>query len=216
MSVFRILFFLVFTLPVLAQDLPRFESEIRAFEAADKTTRPPRRPILFTGSSSIRLWDNLASYFPGKKLLNRGFGGSELSDVIRYADRIIIPYKPKQIVLYAGENDIATGKVSGHQTYERFVTLFRYVRKRLPGVPFVFISIKPSPSRRQYRAQVDEANRLIKQFLAGQSKTNFVDIGPVMRQPNGQTIGALFKSDSLHMNEKGYVLWARELRPVLR
>ncbi|MFD2569982.1 GDSL-type esterase/lipase family protein [Spirosoma soli] len=201
---------------IQAQTLPPFESEIRAFEATDKTTPPPRQPILFTGSSSIRLWDSLQGYFPDKVVLNRGFGGSELSDVIRYADRVIVRYQPKQVVLYAGENDIATGKQTGQQTYERFVTLFRYVRKKLPNVPFTFISIKPSPSRRAYFSEVKEANRLISQFLANQRNTSFVDIQPVMLQANGQPVGELFKPDSLHMKPEGYRRWAKVLRPYLK
>lgn len=193
-----------------------FESEIRAFEQADNTSPLPNRPILFVGSSSIRFWTDLKGYFPNKVVLNRGFGGSELSDVRRYADRIIIRYQPKQIVLYAGENDIATGKQTGQQTYERFVDLFRYVRRKLPNVPFVYISIKPSPSRRTFKPDMDQANQLIQRFLRTQRNTKFVDIRPLMLEPNGQPIGALFKPDSLHMNALGYERWARVLRPVLR
>lgn len=200
----------------LAQTLPPFENEIRAFEGADSATPPPRQPILFTGSSSIRFWTSLANDFPNKPVLNRGFGGSELSDVIRYADRVIVRYQPRQIVLYAGENDIATGKQTGQQTYQRFVTLFQYVRKKLPTVLFTFISIKPSPSRRAYFGEVNEANRLISQFLGKQRNTSFVDIRPVMLQPNGQPVGELFKPDSLHMQPEGYRRWAKVLRPYLR
>jgi lysophospholipase L1-like esterase len=200
----------------LAQTLPPFENEIQAFKAADQKTPPPANPILFTGSSSIRLWPNLQTYFPDKTVLNRGFGGSQLSDVRRYADRIIIPYKPKQIVLYAGENDIATGNVTARQTYDRFVDLFQYVRKKLPNVPFLFISIKQSPSRRKYYPAVDEANQLIKVFLEKQRNAQFVDIRPVMLQPNGQSRPELFKSDSLHMTPVGYQEWTPLIAPYLK
>ncbi|GAB2576640.1 SGNH/GDSL hydrolase family protein [Spirosoma areae] len=182
----------------------------------DSTTPPPKNPILFTGSSSIRLWENLPAYFPNKSILQRGFGGSQLNDVLRYADRIIIPYHPKQIVLYAGENDVATGKLSGQQTFGRFVALFRHVRRKLPGVPFAFIALKPSPSRRQYFTQIDIANRLIKRYLANKRNARFVDIRPVMLQKNGQPVPALFKPDSLHMREEGYQRWATVLRPFLK
>ncbi|QKZ12304.1 GDSL-type esterase/lipase family protein [Spirosoma sp. KUDC1026] len=200
----------------LAQAQPPFENEIQAFEAADKQTPPPANPILFTGSSSIRLWPDLQSYFPGKPVLNRGFGGSQLSDVLRYADRVIIPYKPKQIVLYAGENDIATGNVTAQQTYDRFVDLFQYVRKQLPDVPFLFISIKQSPSRRKYYPVVDEANQLIKDYLAKQKNTQFVDVRPVMLQPNGQSRPELFRADSLHMLPAGYQEWTPLIAPYLK
>jgi lysophospholipase L1-like esterase len=200
----------------LAQTQPPFENEIQAFEAADKKTPPPASPILFTGSSSIRLWPDIQSSFPGKPVLNRGFGGSQLSDVRRYADRIIIPYKPKQIVLYAGENDLASGNVTAQQTYDRFVDLFQYVRNQLPNVPFLFISIKQSPSRRKYYPAVDEANQLIKDYLTKQKNAQFVDIRPVMLQPNGQSRPELFKADSLHMTPAGYQEWTPLITPYLK
>lgn len=201
---------------VMAQTQLRFEAEIRAFETADKTTPPPRNAIVFTGSSSIRLWEDLASYFPNKTILQRGFGGSEISDVIRYADQVIVAYRPKQVVLYAGENDIATGKQTGKQTFDRFVSLFEYVRQKLPSTTFTFISIKPSPSRRQYFPENDIANQLIKAYLSKQKNTQFVDVRPVMLGQNGQPIPALFKSDSLHMLPAGYERWATVLGPYLK
>jgi len=201
--------------PSLAQQAVPFETEIQAFETQDRTTPPPRRAIVFTGSSSIRLWNNLKETFPNKVILQRGFGGSQLSDVIHFADRVIVKYKPGQIILYAGENDIASGQ-SARQVYDRFVTLFAHVRKALPKTPFVFISIKPSPSRRQYQAAVVEANRLIKAYLAKKRRTVFVDVYSPMLDARGNMLGELFKSDSLHMNGKGYDIWAQKLRPVLK
>ena len=195
---------------------PPFEKEILAFEAQDRRIPPPANAILFTGSSSIRFWDNLPQYFPDKVVLNRGFGGSQLSDVRYFADRVIIPYQPKQIVLYAGENDIATGKHTARQTYKRFVDLFRYVRKKLPRATFTFIAIKPSPSRRSFWPAMNDANRLISRFLAKKSNAQFVDIRPAMLNPNGQPVSALFRPDSLHMNETGYQRWAPVLQPYLR
>lgn len=209
----RLLFLLLLPIGVLAQQ--PFENEIRAFEKADSVSPPPAHPIVFTGSSSIRMWNDLETYFPGKTMLNRGFGGSQLSDVIRYADRIIIPYQPRQIVLYAGENDVAAG-VSGRETYNRFVTLFEHVRQKLPDVPFTFIAIKPSPSRRKFFSENDVANQLIKAYLAKQSNTDFVDIRPVMLQPNGQPVPELFRQDSLHMLPAGYQRWAKVLGPYLK
>lgn len=210
-----LIFWAFFALPSLAQT-NRFEPEILKFEEADKQSPPPARAVVFTGSSSIRFWDNLSSYFPGKTVLQRGFGGSELSDVRYFADRVIIRYQPKQVVLYAGENDIATGNQTARQTYERFVDLFRYVRKQLPDARFTFISIKPSPSRRKFWTAVDETNRRIKRFLARRRNTDYVDIVPVMLHPNGQPIGELFKGDSLHMTRKGYERWGEVLRPFVK
>ena len=198
-----------------AQTTP-FEKEILAFETQDRATPPPPDVILFTGSSSIRFWTDLPTYFPGKMVLNRGFGGSQMSDVRYFADRVIVRYHPKQIVLYAGENDIATGKQTARQTYDRFVDLFRYVRKKLPRATFTFIAIKPSPSRRAFWPANDDVNQRISRFLARKSNAQFVDIRPTMLGPNGQPISDLFRSDSLHMNEKGYQRWAPVLRPYLR
>lgn len=193
-----------------------FEKEIQAFEAQDQQSPPPTDAILFTGSSSIRFWADLPRYFPDKAVLNRGFGGSQLSDVRAFADRVIVRYQPKQVVLYAGENDIATGKQTARQTYARFVDLFRYVRKKLPQATFTFIAIKLSPSRRSFWPAMNDANRLIGRFLAKKPNAQFVDIRPAMLGPNGQPLGDLFKSDSLHMNEKGYQRWAPVLRPYLK
>ena len=212
-----IAYFLLLTVGVRAFGQPQsFEKDIQAFESQDRQTPPPTGAILFTGSSSIRFWTDLPAYFPDKVVLNRGFGGSQLSDVRYFADRLIVRYQPKQIVLYAGENDIATGKQTARQTYARFVDLFRYVRKKLPDATFTFIAIKPSPSRRQFWLATDDANRRIRRFLAKQSNAQFVDIRPVMLAPNGQPVGALFRPDSLHMNEKGYQRWAPVLRPYLK
>ncbi len=214
--VFRYLLFLLIPLQTIAQTQePAFENEIRAFEKMDSTSPPPQHPIVFTGSSSIRLWENLKDYFPDKTILQRGFGGSQLSDVLRYVDRVIVRYSPKQVVLYAGENDIAAGQ-TGQQTFERLKAVFERVRQKLPDVPFVFISIKPSPSRRKYFPEVDTANQLIKDFLAKQKNAQFVDIRPVMLGTNGQPVPELFKSDSLHMLTAGYQRWAKVLGPYLK
>ncbi|WP_128546428.1 GDSL-type esterase/lipase family protein [Larkinella soli] len=218
MKRFSLLLFLtfVFRLASLAQQAVPFENEIRAFEEKDRTSPPPKGAVVFTGSSSIRLWENIESYFPGKTIVQRGFGGSGLNDVIRFADRIILPYQPSQVVLYAGENDIATGTVTAKDVYDRFVTLFNLIRKPLPQTSIVFISMKPSPSRRKYQPIVQEGNRLIKEFLAGQPNTTYVDIYKPMLGANGQPMGDLFRADSLHMTPKGYAIWAEQVRPVLK
>lgn len=193
----------------------RFEAEIQKFEETDRKTAPPTRPVLFTGSSSIRFWDNLQSYFPGKTVLQRGFGGSELTDVRHFADRVIVRYQPKQVVMYAGENDLAAG-ASADSTYARFVDLFRYVRKQVPGVRFTYISIKPSPSRRKFWPAVTETNRRIRRFLKYRRGTDYVDVVPAMLGPNGQPIPELFRADSLHMTPKGYEIWGEVMRKFVK
>lgn len=194
----------------------KFESEIRAFEQQDRQSPPAAGGIVFTGSSSIRLWQGLQQAFSGKPVIPRGFGGSELTDVLHFADRIITPYRPRQVILYCGGNDIANGGQSAQQTYERFVRLFRHVRTKLPAAQFTYISIAPNPARRKFQPVVDETNRRIRRFLAHRRNTQYVDVGPAMLGTNGQPRGALFTADSLHMNAEGYRVWTAVLRPYLK
>ncbi|OIN57127.1 GDSL-type esterase/lipase family protein [Arsenicibacter rosenii] len=207
------LFLFLFPLCVFAQN--KFESDINAFEEKDKTTPPPVHPIVFTGSSSIRYWESLAADFPDKPVLNRGFGGSGLADARYFADRIIIRYQPKQVVLYSGENDVAAGK-SAQYVYDQFVDLFQYVRKALPKVSFVYIAMKPSPSRRKYWPVVQEANAMIKGYLKKQKRTKYVDTYTPMLYANGQPHGEYYKGDSLHMLPNGYALWTKLVKPALK
>lgn len=207
---------LVIQCVAFAQQPVPFENEIKAFEQQDQTTPPPKNPILFTGSSSIRLWESLKTDFPDKVVLNRGFGGSTLPDVIRFADRAIIPYKPKQVVIYVGENDVASGKVTAQEVFDRFVTLFTAIRKPLPKTDIVFISMKPSPSRRKYLPITQEANALIKNYIAKQRRAQYLDIYSAMLDANGRIKGEYFRADSLHMLPAGYVLWTEKLKPLLK
>lgn len=193
-----------------------YEPEIAAFEAKDKVTAPPASPILFVGSSSIRLWTGLAEAFPGKPVLQRGFGGSELSDLVRYSPRVINAYRPKQVVIYAGDNDIAQSKKTARDVYNGVLTLYTLMRKNLPATTFTYISIKPSPSRRQYMAVQKDANALIKNYLSGQRNTYFVDVYTPMLNAAGQPRPELFMADSLHMNAAGYAVWQQAIAPVLK
>src|SRR5580765_3891060 len=123
-----------------------FIDDIKVFKKQDSISFPPKQAILFVGSSSFTKWKDVADYFPGYTIINRGFGGSSLPDVIRYADDIIFPYQPKQIVIYCGENDLAASDtVSAQTVFERFKTLYEMIRKRLATEKIVYVSIKPSP-----------------------------------------------------------------------
>lgn len=196
------------------ETLPFYE-EIRAFKRQDSINPPPKKAILFAGSSSFRLWDNLPEAFRGYPIINRGFGGSSLPDVIKYAEDIIIPYQPKQIVIYCGENDIASDTVDSKLVGERFKTLFRLIRQRLPGVPIMFISMKPSPSREKYLPIIKQGNQIIKNFLWQQGNSIYVDVYSRMLDSNGKPRRDLFKEDMLHMNEQGYKIWQESLQPYL-
>jgi lysophospholipase L1-like esterase len=186
----------------------RFEAEILAFEASDRTNPPPKRPVLFVGSSSIRLWKTLAEDLPGHRVINRGFGGSEISDSVHYANRIVIPYKPRMIVMYAGGNDIHNGK-SPERVLGDFRTFVATVHAALPTTKIAWISIAPNPARWAEVDRVREANRLVADFARRQSRVEYIDVFSHMLGPDGSPRPEIFSADRLHMNEQGYVLWTR-------
>lgn len=200
-----------------AQTTPPFADEIKAFARQDQVQPPPQGVILFVGSSSIRLWPELENDFPGRKVLNRGFGGATIPDVARYAQQTIYRYKPSKIVFYCGENDLAASDtIQASTVANRFIALFRNIRKELPGVPFVFVSIKPSPSRAHLQSKVVATNNRIKAFLANHKNTRFVDVYHPMLEADGRPRGELFRDDSLHMNRKGYAIWKQRLEKEVR
>jgi lysophospholipase L1-like esterase len=200
--------------PAPALDPTRFEGEIRAFEAADRADPPPLGGVVFTGSSSIKNWHNVGADFLGVPVLNRGFGGSTLADVVYYADRVVLPYRPRLVVLYAGDNDLVEGRMP-----ERVVADYRAfvarLRSALPAARLVFVSIKPSPSRRAYIDRARETNQRIRGEIARDSLQTYVDVFTPMLDPAGQPRPALFLADSLHLTRAGYLLWRTLLRPVV-
>jgi lysophospholipase L1-like esterase len=203
--------------PLQAQQTPPFYNEIQAFKKQDSLHQPPKNAILFTGSSSFRLWTHVQDSFPGHTILNRAFGGATLPDVIRYAHDVIIPYKPKQVVIYCGDNDLATQDttINGDSVTARFITLFNSIRSKLPNTSIVYVAIKPSPSRQHLLPKVELANRQIKDFLKQKKKTAFVDVYHKMLNADGTPRKELFKEDMLHMNAQGYTIWTAALRPYL-
>jgi lysophospholipase L1-like esterase len=195
-----------------AADSTPFEPEIRAFEAADHTSPPPLGGVVFVGSSSIKNWTNMATDFPTVPILNRGFGGSTLADVVHYVDRVVLPYHPRLVVLYAGDNDLPLGHTAD-QVLAEYRAFVARVRSAQPDVRIVFVSIKPSPSRRAYLDVAREANRRIEGDIAGDSLASYVDVFTPMLGPTGQPRPELFLADSLHMTRAGYLLWRRLLMP---
>ena len=186
-----------------------FEKEILAFEASDKTNPPPKNAILFIGSSSIRMWKTLAQDFPDEKVINRGFGGSQISDSIHYTDRIVIPYAPRLIVFYAGGNDI-NAKRSAETVANDFKTFVAKVREKLPNTHIAYISIAGNPARWAQVSEVRKANTLIRGFTTTDPhKLSFIDVFPHMMAENGEPKPEIFVADRLHMNEKGYAIWKR-------
>jgi len=193
---------------------PRFAADIERFEAADRESPPAPGGIVFVGSSSIRLWSTLAEDFPGLPVINRGFGGSRISDVLRYADRIIIPYRPSRVIVYAGENDLAGGG-----THEQVVADYRalvdQLRAALPDVGIAWITMKPSPSRWHLADAMREGNRMIEAFSAEDPLLNYIDVFTPMLGENGRPIPELFVSDSLHMTPAGYAVWRSVVGPFI-
>ncbi|WDS37496.1 SGNH/GDSL hydrolase family protein [Pseudoxanthomonas sp.] len=184
------------------------------FATQDAANPPPRDAVLFIGSSSIRKWTSLAQDFAGTPVINRGFGGSEVRDSTYYADRIVVPYKPREVVFYAGDNDLNSGRSVQQVVDDTFAFIAR-VRHDLPGVPFVYISIKPSPSRVELLPKIRQVNAQIAQRAAQLQDVHYVDVLTPMLTPDGQLRPELFQADMLHMKPEGYALWTRLLKPYV-
>jgi lysophospholipase L1-like esterase len=193
-----------------------FLNDIQKFRMQDSLYPPPAHAILFVGSSSFTKWTDVSSYFPGYTIINRGFGGSTLPDVIRYAPDIIYNYHPKQVVIYCGDNDLASSDtVSAETVFERFRILFENIRTNLPGENIVFVSIKPSPSRARLKEKAEKANLLIQTYISINNRAAFVDVYHLMLNADGTIKQDIFIEDNLHMNAKGYAIWQKALLPYL-
>lgn len=217
MKLIKLIFlFIVCTRTINAQLPPPFYEDIQAFKKQDADSMPPKNAILFVGSSSFTMWKDVQDYFPRHTIINRGFGGSTLLDVIRYANDVITPYHAKQIVIYCGENDLAySDTVTSVDVLERFKKLFEIIRQSYPKVPVAFISIKPSPSRKHLMLKMVEANLFIETFLKKQRNTTFIDVYQNMVDASGEPFKDIFIEDNLHMNAKGYHIWQKLIEPCL-
>jgi lysophospholipase L1-like esterase len=193
----------------------QWTADIDKFTAADAAQPPLAGAVVFVGSSSIRLWDSLAADFPAITAINRGFGGSELADSVFYADRIVIPYRPRLVVLYAGENDIRAGK-SPETVLADFQAFRAKVHAALPKARIIFLALKESPSRAQVRPQVLAANRLIAADCATDPRCTFVDVATPLLDAAGNYRLELFRDDKLHLKPAGYAIWTRVLAPHLQ
>ena len=193
-----------------------FFQDIQNFKKADRSYPPVKDIILFVGSSSFTYWKDVQKDLNNPMILNRGFGGSTLVDLWRYKDDVIFAYKPKQIVIYCGENDVASSEnVSSSEVAGRFKKLYKSIRNKYPDIPVAFISLKPSPSRWKMKDRMREANHLIRQFAEAENNFVFVDIWDKMLNENGYPKSEIFMADSLHMNKYGYEIWAKALNQVL-
>jgi lysophospholipase L1-like esterase len=195
-------------------DLAQWEPEIRAFEAADREHPAPAGSIVFTGSSSIRLWKTLAEDFPGQPVLNRGFGGSQIHEVTAFADRIVLPYKPAMVVMYCGGNDIHAG-LTAEQVFADYREFVSTIHAALPKTRIAYISVAPNPARWSEVERVKTANRLIAAWSRHDPRLQFIDVYSEMLGPDGRPKPDIFVADGLHMNEKGYEIWTRVVGQAL-
>ena len=191
----------------------KWANAIAAFEASAATNPPPRGCIVFSGSSYIRRWPNLAEAFPGMHPVNRGFGGCELADVCACADRIIIPYAPREVVIYAGGNDINAG-LPPQIVFGDFVALMTKLRDGLPQAKLVFISCPPSPKRWAQTGKIKTVNALIAGYCQRHDIT-FVNTFPLMLGADGLPRPEIYVADQLHMNTNGYAIWRAAVEPCL-
>lgn len=205
----------LFPFGLQAQPEKPFAKEVRIIQAYDQIYPPAENPILFTGSSSIRLWKGLQQDFGRYNVLNRGIGGAVIQDIQRYLDALVFAYKPRQLVLYVGENDLMQAGVNADTILQRTQQLLSKIRQKLPDTPILYLSIKPSPSRAEQLTTAREANRKIQAYLATQPDIRYIDISTSMLK-DGKPRSELFVADMLHMNEKGYLQWKKALKRHLK
>lgn len=191
-----------------------FEADIASFEKWDQKNSFPQDAVLFVGSSSIRLWKT-AEAFPDLPVINRGFGGSTIAHVNYFFDRVVAKYKPRVIVLYSGDNDIAGGK-SPKQVLDDFQEFVAAVHEKLPGTRVLVVAIKPSIARQKLWPKMNEANSLIAKLAENDDRLDFVDIATPMLDGKPLPPPSLFLKDGLHLNQQGYALWNETLKTPLQ
>jgi lysophospholipase L1-like esterase len=203
-----------FTVCLGQSNIP-YENDIEVIRKYDNIYPQPKNPILFVGSSSIRLWIDFNKKFGRYGAINRGIGGAVLTDIIYWADDLIFKYQPRKIVLYVGENDLPNATTTPDSVLSRTRKLFQIIRSRMPQVPIIYICPKPSPSRDAFQDKAKAANALVKKFIQEQANATFVDIySPMLK--DGRSRPELFLEDMLHMNERGYAIWEKKLLKLLK
>ncbi|RKS97863.1 GDSL-type esterase/lipase family protein [Chryseobacterium defluvii] len=208
---------LAFTFFFSQEKKPMFWQDIQDFKKADQENTPPKDAILLIGSSSFTKWTDVARYFPDKTIINRGFGGSRLTDLNFYAGDLLNPYQPKQIIIYCGENDFADNpKLKAKEVVKRFKTFYRKIREKFPNIEVDYISIKYSPSRENLWPQMKKANKKIACFMKKEPNAEFIDITKVMQDSNGNVRKDIFLEDRLHLTPEGYKLWTSVMNPYMK
>ena len=200
---------------ILGQDPARFQEDIDVLKQLDIERQPDQKIILFTGSSSINMWNDIQDYFPGKVIINTGFGGSHMSDLLFYLEDIVIKYKPDQIFIYEGDNDIASGKKPS-KILKDTKKIVQQLNKTLPSVPIVLISPKPSLARWELKQEYVKLNKRFDGYASKHDQIDFINVWPLMLDKEGQPIKELFIEDGLHMSKSGYNLWAGEITKYIK
>ena len=210
-----LLFFQFLFLSLFAQDPLRFEQEVRDLVAGDSSIAR-KKLIVFTGSSSIRFWTDLKKDFPKQNVLNRGFGGSEMSDLVYYAKPLIVNYKPTRVFVYEGDNDVNSGKHIEDILSDADKLLIQ-LRAQLPAsVKIIFISAKPSVARWHLKAKYEDFNLQLKRWTSTKKNVHFADVWTPMLDQNGEVRKELFLGDNLHMNRMGYKIWKEVIRQFIK
>jgi lysophospholipase L1-like esterase len=208
-----------FTAKLVSADPTMWEGVIRRFEKQDRHSHPPECVIVFTGSSSIRFWKSLKEDMAPLPVVNRGFGGSQIHQVAHYVDRIVLPYNPRAVVFYAGENDMAglffSRKRTPVEIRDAYQEFCQKVHAALPQVPIYYISTKPPKRRLRLWPAMQVANGLVREYCASDARLHYIDIVPAMLDAEGKPRRDLFKWDGIHLNEKGYAIWKSVVRPIL-
>jgi lysophospholipase L1-like esterase len=198
-----------------AIDLTRHEKQVREFEAADKESPPPQGAILFTGSSSVRQWHkHLSQDFQGFTVLGRGFGGSTMPELLNYIDRLVLPYEPRAVVVYEGDNDLNSGRTVD-QVVSDYRDFHKRLKRKLPNCHLFVLAIKPSPAREKVWSRALEANDRLAAWCQSKKGLTFIDVATPMLDEAGKPRPELFVKDRLHMNRDGYKIWQETIRPYL-
>lgn len=191
-----------------------FDEEVRQISERSFSVDPQKPTAVFTGSSSIRMWNNLSDYFPDMNAINTGFGGSQFTDLILYTEELIFDFNPDVLLIYEGDNDINAGK-SPAEVLASAAYLYAQIRQELPEIPVYILSAKPSPSRWHYEEEYNKLNELLKEFTAFDEQLYFIDLWNPMLDSEGKPMADIFLDDQLHMNAKGYEIWGLVIQDQL-
>lgn len=198
-------------------DPEAWESTIRKFEIQDQQHPPAKNSVLFIGSSSFTFWSTLSQDMAPIPVINRGFGGSYMRDMVKHIDRIVLPYQPRIIVMFAGTNDItANDPALAHQVFDGYVTFVERVQAAQPEVKITYIAITPTPTRWKFWSISQEANRLIQAHAQNDPNLRFIDLSEQLLGAEGKPDRSLYKFDGIHPNAQGYAKWTETIKPQLK